>query len=770
MSRPCDRCCLASCLVSVLLFAPHALATTNIASWQGLRGAQIQTKLVLEGGIMSNGTFSNGQFQNGAIVQHSYGVYYQIDLSQSFDAINNNTDDYLIPGLPETSNTQAPNYIDGGLFHNDYQFYTFGYVSSTDLDNVANKYSGIADRPPIDSSTVLLGNVFPADPSVSRFDQGVSPNQQTDGVSDNITSGAYASSPDQGLGFYFSGMVSATRGQLEYNTDDNADNHPTITSNTFIKIDMTTANDAKFQYLTWPANFVPRAEGALVWLPYGKQGVLVAIGGVEVPGDLFLFPPRDTKDGPFMTELAIYDIDADAWHIQQTLETDEKPTQLASFCTAVVPTQDGNSHEIFVYGGYDGTYTSVDPNVRDDIWVLSVPSFQWTKVKQADSDSTHGRQGSVCFSPNPSTMITIGGTGQLGASLTSDTIIDVLDLNTLEWTGKYNASSDTNFSLPDVIVKQLNYPSVAGPGENAQVTGLNSTLNDLFSTRYSGEVKTYYPYGSNSTGGGEQPQKHSKNTWKVPLIAVLCTVIPILIIVVLLLFCLRRHRRSKQGVDRTQQSRKNVFSWLGKSPQIDPEAEKSHTSGDTAVESNPEYYNKKAVEGEVYEAPSTVPHEIMDNPQQRESISVRNHPYYPRSISGDHILSAATNGSPSRFSEGLSPSSHNPGVMSPFELAHEKSSEHLPAPSNNTKLNQPEMTHNAAHDTITTGTISTASDKGHHRNQSSMGSNMPSLPSPSPLDDVRMSKQINALPEIPASPLSPQKEPGSKAVSEHRIE
>lgn len=656
---------------------------------------------------------------------------------------------------------------------------------------MANALSGLADRPPIGESTVLLGKVFPSNPSVSRFDQGVSPNRPTDGVSDNITSGAYASSPDQGLGFYFSGMVSGTRGPLEYNTDDTADNHPTITSDTFIKVDMTTADDAAFQSLAWPTGFVPRAEGALVWLPYGAKGVLVAIGGVEVPGDLFLFPPRDTQDGPFMTELAVYDIDADSWYVQQTLETGEKPTQLASFCTAVVPTEDGKAHNIFVYGGYDGTYTSVDPNVRDDVWVLSVPAFQWTKVMPAASDTTHGRQGSVCFAPNPSAMITVGGNGQLGGSLTSDTIVDVLDLNTLEWTGKYNASSDSPFVVPAAIVTQLNYPDGSGPGSSVQVTGLNDTLNDLFSTAYSGEVRTYFPYGSNSTGtnstaGGEVPKKKS-NKWKIPVIATLCTVIPLAILALLLCFCVRRHRKNKQGADRTRQSRKNVFSWLGKSAPIDPKAEKSNTSEDTAVESNPEYYNQKGAIGELHEAPGTVPQEIMTNPQQRESMSVQNHPYYPRSISGDHIISARSGTSPSRFSEGLSPS-RTYGQVSPYELPQDSSREDLARPRDNVHLGESRNGHNTGFvPSAVSGHGGQNSDRGlssptqsssgrpnHHRNQSSLSTDMPSLPSPRPEEDTRMSRQIDSLPNITPSPLSPDnvhgqvtKEPGLKSVNEH---
>lgn len=128
MSRSSGRLCSASSLVPMLLLADNAFAITDIASWQGLRGSQIQSKIVLEGGLMTNGTFSNGQWRDTSIVQHSYGVYYQIDLTNSFDAVNQSTDTYMIPGVQETSNTLAPIYIGGGIFHNDYQFYTFGYA------------------------------------------------------------------------------------------------------------------------------------------------------------------------------------------------------------------------------------------------------------------------------------------------------------------------------------------------------------------------------------------------------------------------------------------------------------------------------------------------------------------------------------------------------------------------------------------------------------------------------------------------------------------
>lgn len=111
--------------VAPLLLA-MATATTNLASWQGLRGAQIQSKIVLEGGLLTNGTFQDSQWKGTSIVQHSYGVFYELDLTKSFDSNADDTSTYLLPSVQETTNTLAPIYIDGGIFHNDYQFYTWG--------------------------------------------------------------------------------------------------------------------------------------------------------------------------------------------------------------------------------------------------------------------------------------------------------------------------------------------------------------------------------------------------------------------------------------------------------------------------------------------------------------------------------------------------------------------------------------------------------------------------------------------------------------------
>lgn len=162
-------------------------------------------------------------------------------------------------------------------------------------------------------------------------------------------------------------------------------------------------------------------------------------------------------------------------------------------------------------------------------------------------------------------------------------------------------------------------------------------------------------------------------------------------------------------------------------------------------------------------------HEIMDHPR-RGPTSVPSHPYHPRSLSGDHVLSPPS-ASVSRFSEGLSPT-HHAGVVAPYEMPHDRSKEDLSKPRNGVKQNQsaaPRTTHDRVTNARGVGSdqgqsvsdaspvtpIPSATERpGHLRNASSMDTDVPSLPSPRPEDDNRTPRPFDILPNIPASPLS----------------
>lgn len=248
--------------------------------------------------------------------------------------------------------------------------------------------------------------------------------------------------------------------------------------------------------------------------------------------------------------------------------------------------------------------------------------------------------------------------------------------------------------------------------------------------------------------------------------------------------------------------------------QLDPPGPKSEGGSDasegTRVNSTPvDYFGLKEPQSGTYEMPSNVTspgcpvythgsphlivpqspnsgsvevdaqslHEIMNHPSNpRESMSIRNHPMYPRSIAGEYIMSARSD-SISHPSEQLMPSRHL-GYVSPYELPQDRSNENLPQPPKDNVFNESSATPHpgagtgeAEHIQSPTGVAFTASvarkplnscgqvsspmlsavevqRPNHRRKESSMSLDLPNIPSPDPEEDKRMSQQIEALPDV----------------------
>lgn len=105
-----------------------------------------------------------------------------------------------------------------------------------------------------------------------------------------------------------------------------------------------------------------------------------------------------------------------------------------------------------MYGGrsWDGK----DNVVYDDIYILSIPSFTWTKVYQGSSDLyAHN-----CHRANANTMITVGGARNFNYDrLPCDWKlkgVGVLDLSEITWGSVYDAS-DNEYKVPSRVVTTI---------------------------------------------------------------------------------------------------------------------------------------------------------------------------------------------------------------------------------------------------------------------------------------------------------------------------
>lgn len=657
-------------------------------------------------------------------------------------------------------------------------------------------------EPDVTGTGVTRGDIYQQIPA-QEWSRGITPDWDVSNLSASArlyTSGSWTSAPTENLAFWFSGMQSAESQPLDFSANTGSPGQANTSASVFVEFDLSVNTNATSRNLTWPGAD-PRAEGALVWLPYSQRGILLAFGGIQVPADMSIsnIVPDEIYDAQaFMTHVLVYDIENETWAVQETV-SDPLPPQRASFCTVVAAAPDGNSHHIYVYGGYDGTYASTNGmQAYDDVWVLSIPSFHWTKL--ADGNTAHRRQNHVCVQVTPNQMLSIGGNIEWGQPFSSPSVLDVFDLSKGEWTQKYQVNN-TEYTVPAVITDNIGDPSEVPDDLNANVTSWVKRAYgkdvQTFSHNCSVPLPVPTPPPSNDTGDSTPP-------WRTPVIAAVCSGVGVAIILTAV-WCMCFRRKGSSGSEKRNSF---IANWLRKSS--NSAAPNSVTDADTentVIATPSDSFGAKEAVAEVHEMPgyghgpaqlisgsstaSPFPGSAEVDAQSRfemmghgrqESISLRQHPFHPLSLSGDHIMSVRSD-SISHPSETLQPSRHY-GHVSPYELAHDRSRENLLSPPTDLALGEPQAdgaknpsTHSlgvgAEHvqspvaitptATIARKSLNVAKSSDHdgtarpvhRRNQSSMSSSLPNLPSPGPEEDRRRSQLIDSLPDASSRQSSP---------------
>lgn len=261
-----------------------------------------------------------------------------------------------------------------------------------------------------------------------------------------------------------------------------------------IKIDMSSPGYATWTPLQLQDGVPGRANAQVVWLPVSGQGILLVIGGVVYPQDLYSYwlTEEETQESQqqspgFMTTIDIYEIETKTWFRQETAGEDS-PGQLMQFCAVVAGEAGDDSFEIFIYGGDNGLSSTDARYALDDVWILSVPSFTWTRVP---GTREHGRSGHVCSRPLPDQMLVVGGwdwENTDGYCIQNQAIIDVFNLNSLQWTRQYDPQAWENYTTNADVKKS--------PKANLE-TGVQA----LFDAPYPGVIKQWYPYPKVSASG-----------------------------------------------------------------------------------------------------------------------------------------------------------------------------------------------------------------------------------------------------------------------------
>ncbi|CAG9989378.1 unnamed protein product [Clonostachys byssicola] len=175
---------------------------------------------------------------------------------------------------------------------------------------------------------------------------------------------------------------------------------------------------------------------------FGPNPLVMVLGGSSTS----LTSTRSYTQNP-MNNISFYDPVNRQWHSQELSGTNPVPRDVP--CLAGAKGKNG-TYEIFMYGG------SNDDDGRNigDVWVLSLPGFQWFQ----QTTTLQRRRRHACAVAGKSQMIAVGG--GLSAKMYDQedpwpNAINVFDMNTLQWKDKYDADAP-DYDSPEVIKNWYN--------------------------------------------------------------------------------------------------------------------------------------------------------------------------------------------------------------------------------------------------------------------------------------------------------------------------
>jgi hypothetical protein len=178
-------------------------------------------------------------------------------------------------------------------------------------------------------------------------------------------------------------------------------------------------------------------------VPWGDEGILLAIGG----GTNETFSQMNVID--------VYSLGNRKWTKQST--DGPSPKYRVNPCAAVASAPDGSSHQIYFFGGQN-LVPYAEQLQYDDMYILTIPAFQWIKVDMSNQSIPPARAGHTCDIVGRQ-LIMIGGFTSTELSCDSPGVY-VFDATTLEWTTGYSATAggfsknnkDRPYKVPQAVI------------------------------------------------------------------------------------------------------------------------------------------------------------------------------------------------------------------------------------------------------------------------------------------------------------------------------
>ncbi|KAK1752104.1 hypothetical protein QBC47DRAFT_433058 [Echria macrotheca] len=554
---------------------------TTICEWEQFRAHVVRDTVYMDGGgLWWLPGLSDGSYATPESDRNPLGIVFTLNFSTPFATTDNITAVFgtlskVAAGT--AAKNLAPNYLDGAMLGNDDEWFLYGGMLRQ-----TKEFSEPSE------TNVLAYQKYQYGVQKDGFLPGFVYDDLPKGMTRYLAYGGAAAAPSENKAWYFSGMHAPGWGPI-YEPGANASLTAINVSSTLITLDMTTQQQESWKNETLPSDTPGRANPELVWVPVGEQGILVAIGGVIFP-DFTGFTGKSSNEAEskatspsFMSTIDVYDVASGKWYRQPT--SGGSPGQLTRGCAVVAPAQDSSSFNIYHYGGYSGLSQSEPFN--DDVWVLSLPSFTWTKLA---SGSTSGRAGHKCFMPYPDQMFVIGGyTTRTGSSLTClRETIRVFNLTSGTWLSRYDPAKWSKYAVPDAVVSKIGGSPTGGATATTPAPSgwSDAALGNVFATKYpSTKIATYYPYQSASPANNTNPNVPSETTsssgggvpsFLPPVLGVVLGLVFLTMVAVLILLWRRRRLfrarggMSEAGTEDTNGHR--ILSWM-----------RGHPGGDKAL-------------------------------------------------------------------------------------------------------------------------------------------------------------------------------------------
>ncbi|KAG7290601.1 hypothetical protein NEMBOFW57_000604 [Staphylotrichum longicolle] len=344
----------------------------------------------------------------------------------------------------------------------------------------------------------------------------------------DVSYGAGVSISETGEGFYYGGWKS--------NNTVPGLTGPPVAQSGLVKYSM----DSNTWSTDQGPDSVGRAEGVMVFIPIGDGGMLVYFGGVQDPHS------NGSWIGQPMESIFLYDVLSSKWYTQNA--TGRVPPMRRRFCAGATWATDQSSYNIYLYGGAG---MPPDTSGFDDVYVLSIPSFEWIKMHPTDGNLTgeYPHHSLSCNMVDNAQMLVIGGTfpssdrcdapEQYGVHN-----IDLGQQNPEKALWQIFVANLTKYAVPDPVVSVIGGSAGGGATKTAPANGFSSPDLRVLMTRKA-NIPSRTPTRAIPTATGTPGQDNPLSTGAIAGIAV-GGGIALIALVLTVFFLIRRRRRRRR--------------------------------------------------------------------------------------------------------------------------------------------------------------------------------------------------------------------------------